>query len=142
TSPCRRCSSLSATIPPRRNSCTTTFPVFIDSLKMGRQMFTMQAGSNSFGNYDDSGNRLARPRTLLIDSEQLESGEALDPEFREIAGAEIDIFKREKAAREGAAAAEKISDSDLLREVMNTVGKKGKLGEQIRCVVSVAMLTE
>jgi len=25
---------------------------------------------------------------------------------------------------------------------MNTVGKKGRLGEQIRCVVSVAMLTE
>ena len=31
---------------------------------------------------------------------------------------------------------------DLLREVMNTVGKKGRLGEQIRCVVSVSMLTE
>ena len=29
-----------------------------------------------------------------------------------------------------------------LREVMNTVGKVGKLGEQIRCVVSVSMLTE
>ena len=25
---------------------------------------------------------------------------------------------------------------------MNTVGKKGKLGEQVRCVVSVSMLTE
>ena len=25
---------------------------------------------------------------------------------------------------------------------MNTVGKKGRLGEQVRCVVSVAMLTE
>jgi type III restriction enzyme len=29
-----------------------------------------------------------------------------------------------------------------LREVMNTVGKKGMLGEGIRCVVSVSMLTE
>ena len=25
---------------------------------------------------------------------------------------------------------------------MNTVGRKGRLGEQIRCVVSVSMLTE
>ena len=25
---------------------------------------------------------------------------------------------------------------------MNTIGKKGRLGEQIRCVVSVSMLTE
>ncbi len=38
--------------------------------------------------------------------------------------------------------AEKITDQDLLREVMNTVGKPGRLGEQVRCVVSVSMLTE
>jgi hypothetical protein len=41
-----------------------------------------------------------------------------------------------------ARAAEKITDQDLLREVMNTVGKKERLGEQIRCVVSVSTLTE
>lgn len=35
-----------------------------------------------------------------------------------------------------------ISDAEILREVMNTVGRKGKLGEQVRCVVSVSMLTE
>jgi type I restriction enzyme M protein len=32
--------------------------------------------------------------------------------------------------------------ASLLREVMNTVGKPGALGESIRCVVSVSMLTE
>lgn len=95
-----------------------------------------------FRNYDQYGNRLARPNTLLIDSEQLESGEALDPQFRDMAEAEIDQFRHEKAIREGAADAEKISDQELLREVMNTVGKKGRLGEQVRCVVSVSMLTE
>src|SRR5205823_1905788 len=31
-----------------------------------------------FRNYNEHGDRLARPRTLLIDSEQLESGDALD----------------------------------------------------------------
>ena len=35
-----------------------------------------------------------------------------------------------------------IRDHDLLREVMNTVGKDGRLGAEIRCVVSVSMLTE
>ena len=35
-----------------------------------------------------------------------------------------------------------MTDQDILREVLNTVGKRGKLGETIRCVVSVAMLTE
>ncbi|HUB45966.1 MAG TPA: DEAD/DEAH box helicase family protein [Acetobacteraceae bacterium] len=95
-----------------------------------------------FRNFDDYGNRLPKMRTLLIDSEQLESDEALDPEFREAAAAEIDQFKREIVQRDGAGAAEKLSDKDLLREVMNTVGKSGRLGEGVRCVVSVSMLTE
>jgi type III restriction enzyme len=95
-----------------------------------------------FRNYDQHGNPLARMNTLLIDSAQIESGEALDQDFRKMAHAEIDQFRREKAQREGAASSESITDSDLLREVMNTVGKEGRLGEQIRCVVSVSMLTE
>ncbi len=94
-----------------------------------------------FSNFDEYGNPLPRMNTLLIDSEQLESGDALDANFRKMAEAEIDLFRREKREREGAAAGN-ISDSDLLREVMNTVGQKGRLGEQIRCVVSVSMLTE
>ncbi|MEO9960744.1 MAG: DEAD/DEAH box helicase family protein [Nisaea sp.] len=96
-----------------------------------------------FRNYDESGNRLAQPRTLLIDSEQLESGEALDAEFRSAASDEIDRFRREVVERTGdAEAGRNITDQDLLREVMNTVGKAGRLGESIRCVVSVSMLTE
>lgn len=35
-----------------------------------------------FRNFDEHGEPLARPNTLLIDSEQLESGEALDDNFR------------------------------------------------------------
>lgn len=96
-----------------------------------------------FRNFADNGTKLARPRTLLIDSEQLESGEALDPGFRDMAGDEIERFRREIVTRTGdRAAADKITDQDLLREVMNTVGKVGRLGESIRCVVSVSMLTE
>lgn len=95
-----------------------------------------------FSNYDSLGNPLSRMNTLLIDSRQIEAGDALDPNFRKAAEAEIEQFRREKAQRDGAAAVEAVTDSDLLREVMNTVGKGGRLGEQIRCVVSVAMLTE
>ena len=64
-----------------------------------------------------------------------------------MAGDEIDRFKREAMER-GAALAEQlrsgkdIDDATLLREVMNTVGKLGALGESIRCVVSVSMLAE
>ncbi len=96
-----------------------------------------------FDNYDQFGQRLARPYTLLIDSEQVESGDALDPAFRTAVGPEIEAFRREKMQRDGAAVgAEALTDSDLLREVMNTVGRKGRLGETVRCVVSVSMLTE
>ena len=96
-----------------------------------------------FRNYDDQGARLPKPRTLLIDSRQIEAGDALDKSFRDAAGPEIEQFKRERAVREGAASVQgEANESDLLREVMNTVGRPGRLGEQIRCVVSVSMLTE
>ncbi len=96
-----------------------------------------------FRNYDERGGRLARPMTLLIDSEQLDSGDALDRNFREMAGDEIERFRRELVVRKAdATAGENLTDEDLLREVMNTVGKRGRLGESIRCVVSVSMLTE
>lgn len=96
-----------------------------------------------FRNFDDHGQPIPRPRTLLIDSEQLESGDALDPQFREMASDEIDRFRREIVERTGdRKQAEKLTDEDLLREVMQTVGKQGRLGESIRCVVSVSMLTE
>ena len=96
-----------------------------------------------FNNYDSYLNRLPRPNTILIDSKQLESGDILDKDFRKIAAVEIEQFKREIIERTGnTEAADKLSDAELLREVMNTVGRKGRLGEQIRCVVSVSMLTE
>ena len=60
-----------------------------------------------------------------------EAGDALDKGFRDIAEAEIEQFKRDLIQRDGAGAGDKVSDGELLREVMNTVGRKGKLGEQI-----------
>jgi type III restriction enzyme len=84
----------------------------------------------------------ARQRTILIDTVQLESGEPLGKDFKQDAAHEIEAFKREFRLRNPGADADKIDDAALLREAMNTVGKKGKLGEQIRCVVSVGMLTE
>jgi len=95
-----------------------------------------------FRNFDDQGGRLGRPYTLLIDSHQLESGGELDDRFRKVAADEIEAFRRELKERKGATAGEDLTDQDLLREVMNTVGRKGRLGETIRCVVSVSMLTE
>jgi len=91
---------------------------------------------------EKNGKWSTRPNTILVDSEQLESGEAMSKDFKEIATREIEEFKAEYRERFPGRDAEALTDEDLLREVMNTVGKPGKLGEQIKCVVSVSMLTE
>ena len=95
-----------------------------------------------FRNDDGNGGWLQRPNTILVDSQQLESGEAMSDDFKKIAGREIDEFKAEYRIRFPGRDAEALTDEDLLREVMNTVGKPGRLGEQVKCVVSVSMLTE
>jgi type III restriction enzyme len=81
-----------------------------------------------------------KPNTLIIDSRQIESGEKIDENFKKIFAAEIDDFRKEYKKR--FIGREDPTDEELLREVMNTVGKPGKLGENIKCVVSVSMLTE
>ncbi|TVQ95480.1 MAG: restriction endonuclease [Spirochaetaceae bacterium] len=97
-----------------------------------------------FRNYEpDTDLPLARPNTILVDSEQLEAGDVLDANFRAMAADEIERFRRDIIERTGdPRAADAISDQELLREVMNTVGKRDQLGAQVRCVVSVSMLTE
>ena len=95
-----------------------------------------------FRNDDGQGAWLQRPNTVLVDSQQLESGESMSNEFKKVAAREIEEFKAEYRVRFPGRDAENLTDEDLLREVMNTVGKAGKLGEHVKCVVSVSMLTE
>lgn len=95
-----------------------------------------------FSNYDQYDRPKQKAPTLLIDSDALEAGEQISDEFRRVFSAEIAEFKKEYARLYGQGAAEQITDGDLLREVVNTVGKEGKLGAHVRCVVSVSMLTE
>ena len=96
-----------------------------------------------FRNFDEYGNRYSIPRTLLIDSQQFESGDKLSDDFRRAAASQIERFRWERQERSGnREEADSITEEELLREVMNTVGKEGRLGESIRCVVSVSMLTE
>ncbi|MBI3118847.1 MAG: DUF433 domain-containing protein [Candidatus Hydrogenedentes bacterium] len=103
----------------------------------------VQAGRlDIFRNDDGNGGWRHRPNTILIDSEQLDSGEAMSDEFKKVAAREIDEFKQDYRLRFPEKDVNQIKDEDLLREVMNTVGKTGKLGEQVKCVVSVSMLTE
>lgn len=102
-----------------------------------------------FRNFDENGCQLARPRTLLIDSEQLESGEALDDSFHKMAADEINRFRREIVERTGdLRAGDNLTDQELLREVMNTVGKEGALASpsvawsRYPCLPKVGMPTQ
>ena len=90
----------------------------------------------------EQGEWLREPRSILVDSAQLESGEQLSADFKALAAREIDEFKGAYRAKFPGRDTDDLDDATLLREVMNTVGKPGKLGERIRCVVSVSMLTE
>jgi type III restriction enzyme len=94
-----------------------------------------------FSNVED-GRWVVPARTILVDSTQLESGDAMSGEFKKLAAREIDEFKADYMRRFPGRDAENLTDEDLMREVMNSVGKPGKLGENVRCVVSVSMLTE
>ncbi len=96
-----------------------------------------------FSNFDpDTRAPRAKPPTLLIDSDALENSNQVDDEFRRVFAKEIEQFKRSYALRHGQGAADQITDAEILREVVNTVGKPNSLGAHIRCVVSVSMLTE
>lgn len=81
-----------------------------------------------------------RPNTLIIDSAQIESGEKINDDFKKIFTKEIEDFHKDYRIR--FPGRDEPTDEELLREVMNTVGKPGRLGENIKCVVSVSMLTE
>jgi type III restriction enzyme len=84
----------------------------------------------------------SRPPTLLIDSAALDEATVIDEAFKTIFAPEIAAFKRAYRLTHPQQSVEEIDDGDLLREVLNSVGKTGTLGAQVRCVVSVAMLTE
>jgi type III restriction enzyme len=99
-------------------------------------------GKLSLFSNEKFGKWTARPNTILIDSAQLESGEPLSDEFKKIVSAAIEEFKGDYRVRFPGRDVESLTDADILREVMNTVGKPGKLGENVKCVVSVSMLTE
>jgi type III restriction enzyme len=85
---------------------------------------------------------LRKPPTLLIDSDALEHSGQVNDEFKHVFASEIAEFKREYRITHPHKSVDALTDADLLREVVNTVGRQGKLGQHIRCVVSVGMLTE
>ena len=87
----RRCSSSSARTRTSASSSTTGSPAGTSTLPDGATVPVPGALRSSATSRSAAGS--TRPNTLLIDSAQLESGDAMDPAFKKIAAAEIDEFK-------------------------------------------------
>jgi type III restriction enzyme len=137
-------------------------PVFIvvcSNTTVSKEVFKLIAGYEStdvegramavpgvlplFSNFDPT-TRVprSRPPTLLIDSDALEHSGQVDDDFKRVFAPEIEAFKRDFRVAHPERSVDDIGDAELLREVVNTVGRPGKLGQHVRCVVSVGMLTE
>lgn len=108
----------------------------------GKVIKTYHGHYDLFDNFDQYDRPKAKPPTLLIDSAALDDSGQIDDEFKKVFAPEIDRFKAEYARLHGQGSADRLTDAEVLREVVNTVGKPGSLGSHIRCVVSVSMLTE
>ena len=70
----------------------------------------------------------SEPRTLLVHS-RLDDEDAVSASFKKLLNTQAKYMGDEVPA-------------DAIREALNTVGKQERLGAQVRCVVSVSMLTE
>ena len=116
--------------------------IVMNSVKNANTMFQHIAGgavTPLLSNYEGQGKDQIRedPRTIIVHS-KMEDGEAATGEtgryIRELA----DVYRRNPKYG--------FSDSDkaeeIIRRVMNTIGRSGLPGENVRCVISVNMLTE
>jgi type III restriction enzyme len=139
-----------------------TPPVFIvvcNNTSVSKLVFDYIAGNETVHKHPDGASKVApgkldlfsnvqnqrwtvRPNTILVDSQQLESDDGMSDDFKKLAAHLIEDFKADYRRRFPGRDTPALTDEDLMREVLNTVGKKGKLGEYVRCVVSVSMLTE
>ena len=96
-----------------------------------------------FSNFEEAtGRPLRKSPTLLIDSDALEETNQIGDEFKKVFAPEIEQFKRDYRVAHPDKSADNLTEGEILREVVNTVGKPGLLGAHVRCVVSVSMLTE
>ena len=116
--------------------------IVMNSVKNANAMYRHIAGGSAsplLGNFADPLNTELRPdpHTIIIHG-KLEDGEEATGETARHIRALAEVYRRNPKYD--------FSDSDkpgqIIRRVMNTVGREGLPGENVRCVISVNMLTE
>ena len=116
--------------------------IVMNSVKNANAMYQhIASGSVSplLGNFANPLNRELRldPHTIIIHS-KLEQGEEADGETARHIRALAEVYRQNP--KYGFADSDK--PGQIIRKVMNTVGREGQPGEHVRCVISVDMLTE
>ena len=116
---------------------TPVMAIVMNSVANANRMFSYVAENMAESPLLSNESEGETPRTIIVHS-KMEEGAAAPGEtgkrMRELA-------ERFRAVQEyGFDAADK--HEDVIRRVMNTVGKCGQPGENVRCVISVGMLTE
>ena len=113
-----------------RNWSTNGFPASSATNEDGEPYTVHQGHLELFRNYDEHGKRLPQPEHAADRQRAARIRRSARPALsRNGRPRDRAVQAREDAAREGAGAgAETISDADLLREVMNTVGKRRPAG--------------
>ena len=120
------------------------FAIVMNSVKNANAVFDYisngRAGLELLSNYADQSATEAHqlPRTIIVHS-QLEEGTLpsaapLAQRMRELA--------TQYRSHKPYGFTERDGPEDIIRKVMNTVGRTGMPGEHIRCIISVSMLTE
>ncbi len=125
----RPASSSSATTRRPRSSSTTTSPASSGRTRTARR--TLENGRLAlFRNFDEHGNPLAAPEHAAHRQRAArDRARRSTTTSASMAADEIERFRREIVERTGdRRAAENLTDQELLREVMNTVGKPGPPG--------------
>ena len=116
--------------------------IVMNSVKNANAMYRHVAGGADtplFGNYTGGGHTDIRadPRTIIVHS-KLEDGEAATGETGKHIKELSEAYRRNP--KHGFTDDQK--PEEIIRKVMNTVGRPGQPGENVRCVISVNMLTE
>ena len=121
---------------------TPVMAIVMNSVKNANAMFrhvSNGAVTPLFSNYEGQLKEQIRddPRTIIVHS-KMEDGEDVSGEIGKYIKELADVFRRNPKYE--------FSDSDkaeeIIRRVKNTVGRPGLPGENVRCVISINMLTE
>ena len=141
----------------KQRSVPPVLAVVVNSIVNANRIFDYIAGweahgtmypgrlGNELSNIDINGTAYHEfPRTILVHSRLDEPDAAVSGEAKQYLSRQAKTYRKHypDAVTSDNTLFQQASETDILRTVLNSVGKAGQPGEQVRCVVSVGMLTE